>query len=792
MISTTIKRIELFVFSLFSLCFFSANVQATHIVGGELNYTYLGNNQYEIRLTMYRDCFNGVPPFDNPASVGIFDQFNNFIVELLLTFPGSDTIPPTINSPCFIPPTNICYEHTSYTGIVTLPPRLQGYQLSYQRCCRNRTIKNIFDPSFTGATYYATIPSSFLAVNSNPKFNNWPPPFICAGIPFVFDHSATDLDGDSIIYELCYPYTGADTINPMPQPPNPPPYSNVTFIPPFNLNDMLGGVPLKIDRFTGELTCTPNTIGQFVVGICATEFKRNGTFISTTRRDFQLNVVPCPSYVVAAIQNPIINCKTNEVTFLNFSLNAGSYLWNFGLSGTLSDTSNAFSPTFIYPDTGIYNVTLIAYSALSPTCADTTVGTVTILPEYAASLNYSRDTCTNTYSFTDTSNSISGTTNSWFWDFKDGVTSDQHNPIHQFLFAGNYDVTLIATSTRGCIDTVTTQIIVPPLLNISSSQINNVRCHSECNATATINAVDGNFPYSYLWSDPNNQINATAINLCAGNFIVTVTDNQGCILMDTITITQPDTLTLKLISTPAYCKGACIGTALAITNGGNGGNQYQWDDPQAQQSYNATELCPGNYLLVVTDSIGCTIQDTITVQYSDSLPVIHASADTTILYQGQSTTLHATPILGYTFIWTPLESLNNYLLPNPIATPSQTTTYVLSIIDKNLCKNQDTITILVKDVFCKEPELYIPNAFTPNNDQQNDVLFVRGNTIEKMHISIYDRWGEKVFESDNKLNGWDGTYKGKNVPPGVFVYYLSIGCYNKLQFTKKGNITVIR
>ncbi len=784
--------IKLFVFPLFCLCFFSSNVYATHIVGGELNYTYLGNDQYEIRLTMYRDCYNGVPPFDNPASIGIFDQFNNFVTELLVVFPGSDTIPSTINSPCIIPPTNICYEHTSYSGIVTLPPRLQGYQLSYQRCCRNKTIKNIFDPSFTGATYYATIPSSFLANNSNPVFKNWPPPFICAGIPFVFDHSATDVDGDSIIYELCTPFSGADTVSPKPQPPNPPPYSNVTFIPPFTLNDMLGGVPLTIDRFTGELKCTPNTIGQFVVGICASEYKRNGTFISTTRRDFQLNVVPCPSYVVAAIQNPIINCKTNEVTFANFSINAGSYLWNFGLSGTLGDTSNAFSPTFIYPDTGVYNVTLIAYSNMSLTCSDTTVGTVTILPEYAASFNFTKDICTNIYSFTDTSNSISGTTASWYWEFKDGTSSNQHNPTHQFLYAGTYDVTLIATSTRGCMDTVVTQIIISPLLRISSTQINNVRCNSECNGTATIIAADGNFPYFYLWNDPNNQVSASAINLCASEFIVTITDNQGCILKDTINIIQPDTLKLNLVSNVAYCKGACIGSASAVTDGGNGGNQFQWNDPQAQQSSSATGLCPGNYLVVVTDSKGCIVKDTISVLYSDSLPVIHASADTTIIYQGQSTTLHAIPILGNTFSWSPLETLDNYLIPNPIATPPQTTTYTLTITDKNQCVNKDTVRILVKDVLCIEPELFIPNAFTPNNDQQNDVLFVRGNTIEKMHISIYDRLGEKVFESNNKLDGWDGTYKGNSVPPGVFVYYLTIGCYNKLQFIKKGNITVIR
>ena len=790
MIITTTKRIQILTFILLS--FFSINLKATHIVGGELNYTYLGNNDYEIRLTLYRDCFNGIPPFDNPASVGIFDQFNNFVTELQITFPGSDTIPPTINSPCFIPPTNICYEHTSYVGIVNLPPRLQGYQLSYQRCCRNNTIKNIYDPSSTGATYYATIPTAVFSINSNPAFKNWPPPFICAGIDFVFDHSATDADGDSIIYELCTPFDGADTINPIPQPPNAPPYNPVNFIPPYNLNDMLGGVPMKIDRFTGELTCKPNAIGQYVIGICATEFKRNGTYISTTRRDFQLNVVPCPSYLVASIQNPIVNCRTHEVTFENFSINAGSYLWNFGLPGTLADTSIDFSPTFIYPDTGVYTVTLVAYSAISNTCTDTTVGTVTILPEYEAAFDFTRDTCTNIYSFSDTSNSISGNTISWFWDFEDGFTSALHNPIHQFTQAGTYTVTLLATSSRGCIDTVETIIVVPPLLNITTSVINNVRCFGECNGSATVNALGGNLPYNYQWQDPNSQSTATATNLCVGQYPVIVIDNKGCIQQKSITIIQPDSLKLNLISTPAYCKGACIGTAQGITKGGNGGNQFLWSDSQQQQTIKAIGLCPGFYTLTVTDNKGCSIQDTITVVYSDSLPVIKASADTTTIYEGQSTILHAKPTSGFTFNWTPAQTLNNGNIANPISTPPNTTTYTLAITDPNQCTNQDTITITVLNVLCKEPELFIPNAFTPNNDQQNDILFVRGNTIEVMNISIYDRWGEKVFESNNKLNGWDGTYKGNLVPPGVFVYYLEIGCYNKERFNKKGNITVIR
>src|SRR4030095_14768168 len=133
--------------------------EATHIVGGELYYSYHGNNQYKIHLTVYRDCINGVPPFDSPATIGIWNSNNNLLTYVEVYPSDSITVPNYINSPCFIPPTNVCYRQCHYhSGFVTLPPIPGGYQLAYQRCCRNQTIINIIDPLDVGATFYATIP----------------------------------------------------------------------------------------------------------------------------------------------------------------------------------------------------------------------------------------------------------------------------------------------------------------------------------------------------------------------------------------------------------------------------------------------------------------------------------------------------------------------------------------------------------------------------------------------------------------------------------------------------------
>ena len=767
---------------------------STHIVGGEFNYQYLGNNVYRIWLTVYRDCYNGIPPFDNPASVGIYDAVSNVLVrEILLDFTGSDTIPPTINSPCFIPPTNICYERTTYTDTVTLPPLTQGYVLSYQRCCRNYTILNITNPDFTGATYTASIPgSSIFSQNSNPRYKNWPPPFICAGIPFVFDHSAIDADGDSIVYELCAPFDGADTINPIPSPPAPPPYADVNWKPPYNASNILNGNPtLAINPNTGELTCTPSTVGQFVVGVCAKEF-RNGIFLSITKRDFQLNVVPCPSYVVAAIQNPIINCNSYEVNFQNFSLNAGSYLWDFGLPGN-ADISTDVNPLFTYPDTGVYTVTLIAYSSFNPACADTTIGTVTILPNFQTYASYKRDTCTNIFSFKDSSGTNSGIIADHHWNFGDGSTSSLAAPQHQYLNAGNYVVTLISTSSRGCTDTISFPITVPELLHVTTVNINSPVCNGDCNASINVQHSGGTSPFTYSWNDPNQQITNFADSLCAGNYTVVITDKNGCTTTNNYTITNPAPLTMQLSSTPAYCHGACIGTASTLVSGGVPGYSYQWSDPNNQVNSIASGLCQGNYQVTVTDNNGCSILGTVLVNYSDSIPVVDVTADDTQLFYGQNTTLHAIPnVTNATYSWTPIQTLNNASIANPVASPNDTTTYVVIFTDVNGCSNTDSIEIQIRPVTCEEPEIFIPNAFSPNHDNQNEILYVRGNTILKMDLKVYDRWGELVFSSNDPKIGWDGTYKGKAVDPGVFVYYLQLTCYNKEEFFKKGNITLIR
>ncbi|NBW72595.1 MAG: gliding motility-associated C-terminal domain-containing protein [Flavobacteriia bacterium] len=98
----------------------------------------------------------------------------------------------------------------------------------------------------------------------------------------------------------------------------------------------------------------------------------------------------------------------------------------------------------------------------------------------------------------------------------------------------------------------------------------------------------------------------------------------------------------------------------------------------------------------------------------------------------------------------------------------------------------------VYEIICEEPYVFIPNAFSPNGDDNNDVLLVRGIFIEKMIFRIFDRWGELVFESENPQIGWDGTFRGKKLDPDVYDFYLDVTCYNGLKSITKGNVTLMK
>ncbi len=326
------------------------------------------------------------------------------------------------------------------------------------------------------------------------------------------------------------------------------------------------------------------------------------------------------------------------------------------------------------------------------------------------------------------------------------------------------------------------------LIVVSPVVADDPTCHGFCNGFAKVIASSGQPPYLYSW---NTGINTDSISgLCSDTYTCTVTDANLCFSVSSITLTDPPLLLNDIDSVNIPCKEVCIGEASAITSGGIPPYSLIWSN--GQSSNTITDLCPGKYYVTITDNNKCVIIDSTIIVIDSIFKNIVVWAEDDTIYNGQSTNIYSTVIPNCSYTWTPAEGLSNENIPDPVASPLVTTTYYLIIQDAFGCEYIDSVKIFVIDVICDEPYIFVPNAFTPNGDNNNDIVFVRGNIIEDMYFAIYNRWGEKVFESTKQEYGWDGNYKGEKAQPGVFVYYLDLTCYGKRTFSKKGNITLIR
>ena len=481
-----------------------ATLSATHIVGGEITYKCLGDDNYEITLIVYRDCYTGVPWFDSPAAIGIFDKDWNLKNTLYVQWDPSsnDTLPIILNDPCLTVPPDVCAHGTTYKSTVKLPKIPGGYSLVYQRCCRNELIRNIIGPLRTGITIITSISEEALeACNSSPTFNQWPPVAICIHQPIDFDHSASDPDGDSLAYRLCTPLHGADSLFPIPQPPLAGPYQEVKWRTPYDLNNVLGGEPLTINPVTGFITGVPNLLGNYVVGVCADEY-RNGQLISSTRRDFQYNVSDC-GQPLAAFFVPEVICDTLSVRFLNQGLQGFSYQWYFDWGQDTSQYSTEYSPIWKFPDTGWYRVALMAES--KPTCRDTFFKDIYLTTSYIdASLNFTFPDCDETgliVQAVDLSKDTLFGIASWQWTLTtpQGTTlqSGEQNPSFVVTGPGQYRLKLVATSGNGCMD-MRSFLFFPPIPPTNLLPDSLVICRGD----SVFLFPDADATYTHVWSPP--------------------------------------------------------------------------------------------------------------------------------------------------------------------------------------------------------------------------------------------------------------------------------------------------
>ena len=603
---------------------------ASHIVGGELSYNCLGGNTFEVKLTVYRDCYYGAPnaEFDPEASIGIFDANNNLVLSLLgapggqLLIPATvdDTLDIIISDPCLFAPEDICVHSMTYTDTIELPPISGGYQLVYQRCCRNSSISNIINSFDTGASFVIDISeTALLECNSSPQFTAMPPVFLCINEPFEFDQSVIDIDGDSLVYSLCTPLDGATFDDPRPQPPLPPPYDPINWQnPPYSLTNLLGGIPLEIDPQTGIVTAIPNTQGIFLVGMCIKEY-RNGELISETRREFQYNVGVCTT-VEADIEIPAFQCENLAVDFENTSINSDEFLWYFNDPGNPNATSTETNPTFTYSDTGTYTIMLIADP--DGICSDTAYATISLTrSSLVPNFSYIILDCTDSVNLVliDQSIDLENTIIGWEWLLSDGQTSNQQFPLFTIDSSQLLNVVLIVSSSNGCQEIIQYTIQV----NLISSNLippENIICTGD---TIQLNPnPPAGFPFKYEWSpieglsDPNIASPfAYPTDDITYTLVITDTVNICAAVLETdfIIFDDPD-LSINISSIP--CGEETILTASTSINVG----EYLWATDvnfnnviSDSSSVSVSNVGVTTYYVLFSNGGSCEAKDSITV-----------------------------------------------------------------------------------------------------------------------------------------------------------------------------------
>jgi gliding motility-associated-like protein len=543
------KRFLLFV--LLCTCFVCSS-RASHIVGGELQFTCLNSQvssseiRYNIVFKLYMDCITGNPNAIAGEDTSFFVLYNALTKKALDTLvvkkSSSQIIPPGFSNACITSPPDVCLQLNTYNFTVTLPNDSAGYYLATNNCCRNASIANIINPGNTGASYFIYLPPNSVT-NNSAVFNNFPPQIICINNPFFYNHSATDPDGDSLSYEFGPAFKSLTTVSGGSIYANfsPPPYPSVTYGAGFSAaKPMLGSPLIKINAVNGIITGTPNFEGRFVVAVYCHEW-RNGVKINTVIREFQFEVTKCSKAVVANIpqyseefNTYIVECKGYTVRFTNLSTGGFAYSWDFGVPGVQNDTSSAFEPTFTYPDTGTYIVKLVVNKG--STCPDSIFRYVKIFPTFFAAFTYSGLPCPDApFQFFDSSYGTSGAANSWYWDFADGSNSADKDPVHTFGLGGTYPIVLIAKNPKGCSDTARRDVFVESFTPFAGKDTIIVK-----GETINFNAQGGGqytwTPPTYL-SDPNIG-NPAGFFPDTGRFqyAVHIVSPFGCIGDDTINV----------------------------------------------------------------------------------------------------------------------------------------------------------------------------------------------------------------------------------------------------------------
>lgn len=777
------------------LLFIGTPLLASHVAGGNIEVQYVGVNQYRIIMKLYRACEAGSAPMPTSVDVGIYQlDTDTPIATYTLTSPAITANLPFGDS-CYTP-TGLCVDRGIFTSaVITIPDHAAGYYLHSQVYARNSGIDNLSGPGSTAMSFYTEIPDPAIGPNNTPQFGPYPgDAYLCIGFTKYFDFGVTDADGDSLSYELVDPLAGASSF----------PTTNGTFAKPypavnwltvsgFSLANICGGAPpMSVDPITGVINASPAAAGKYVFALKVHEW-RAGIKIGETTLDIQYEALPCtvdspPAFTM--LPDTIDVHVETQICFdiMAEDLDGTDTIYVSAISSEFDLYSNYVGPVsapggsggnfyyldylgndtlwmdhYLNPDTVVFEgvgiiplrycwtppcedvdstfgLDLITYS-LGCSGSDTTrkhveVRVVSLSPPINLSIpdtiavTYGDSICFDVYAFDTIYPNDTLFLEPYYANFDLGdmyvpPTFDVGTGTHYYLdFLGSDTIWLADYQTYG----------------------------------DTIYGALGHMPLRYCWTPECDDVNAGFFDMS---------------FMTYSTVCKSDTtykdLSIDVNYTPPPITLDVPATSILMDFG-----DYMCMDILASETANA-----GDTLYVTTTTSNFNLGSGYEVP-------------STGMHSGQ--TMHYyNNFFGLDTLW--MENYNTF----------GSTVYAGDSVGLRYCWTADcgdvfqedyTVSFMATSSVCNSDTVYettsvhvdppvgglnpVPNVFTPNGDSKNDYFELDGipdPCYDTMNVEIYNRWGQKVFESTDPEFKWDGkNRRGQECADGIY-YVVIKGSY---------------
>ena len=370
------------------------------------------------------------------------------------------------------------------------------------------------------------------------------------------------------------------------------------------------------------------------------------------------------------------------------------------------------------------------------------------------------------------------------------------NPIASTDMDQTYSVTITSADGSCVIEETTTLDIYEAInLNVSGGGV-------ACDSSTISFTASTDIATTINWSDASGMgifegEDFTTVVTGSTFFTVTAEDENGCMETETVAV---DDERVDAVITPDGILCVPITDYLIEVTNLNPDHEltYSWDPDISSgpsilitPEINATQT----YTVEVTNQFGCstTLSSSVQVIVLDELLSISANPDTIRLGESSELTVTGCDECEYSWDW-PSGTIDDPSASSVIVAPDELFSNFYTVMVSNMegCATELNVEVFLRDALCDEPHIFLPNAFSPNNDGENDELRVRASFVESLELLIYNRWGEKMITIESLDQSWDGTYRGEQLPPDVYGYHLIVNCPNGEVFTKKGSITLLR